>query len=152
MLSATAVAIERFAALLWQPGDVREVRIPGYRRSAASGYFDDPALLARAAAAFDGQPNIYLTLNPLAPALLARVANRIKPAQRNTTADPDIIERRWLLVDIDPKRPAGISSTDAEREAAHEMARAIVLHLRDSAGWPMPLTFMSGTTRWTTTT
>ncbi len=46
----------RFLALLWQPDDVREVRIP--RRNAygqtASGYFSSPESDATALAAWDG--------------------------------------------------------------------------------------------------
>ena len=45
-----------------------------------SGYFDDHEALARAAEALDADPSvagIYVTLNAVNPALLARRANRI---------------------------------------------------------------------------
>ena len=89
-----------------------------------SGYFDDYAALARAAEALDADPSvagIYVTLNTVNPALLARRANRIKmrlSRKDATTADADIIRRRWFPVDIDPVRPSGVSSTDEEHDAA----------------------------------
>lgn len=56
------------------------------------------------------------------PSLLARATNRILHRAKTTTSDADILRRRWLLFDFDPKRPAGISATDAEHNAA--LARA----------------------------
>ena len=49
---------------------------------------------------------------------LARCSNRIKSRARTTTSDKDIARRRWLLIDCDAVRPADISSTDTEHEAA----------------------------------
>jgi hypothetical protein len=37
-----------------------------------------------------------------------------------TTKDADIICRRWLSVDIDPKRPEGVSATEDEKRAARD--------------------------------
>lgn len=137
---------ERFARLLWAPGDVREVRIPGYDSygSTASGYFDSPQALAEAAARWDGKANVYVTLNPVNPALLARRVNRIdSKVKRDTTADVDVFSRRWIFFDIDPVRPTAISSTDVEKAAAMEVARNLTNHLRD-CGWPEPVTASSG--------
>ncbi len=147
--------IRRFLELLFEPGDVFEVRAPGCRDRpdakyayTCSGYFtfdtldraaDEIAALDRSAVA----PGIYVTLNPVAPALLARSANRIKPRARETTQDKDVVRRRWLLIDIDPVRPAGVSSTDTELALATERARAVADHLTDS-GWPAPIVVMSG--------
>ena len=92
-----------------------------------SGYFDDHEALARAVEALDADPSvagIYVTLNTVNPALLARRANRIKmrlSRKDATTADADIVRRRWFPVDIDPVRPSGVSSTDAEHD---EIGRA----------------------------
>jgi hypothetical protein len=136
--------LRTFLAALWQPGDVREVRIPkNGRRPTAAGWFDDPALLAGAVAGWDGKANLYLTLNPVNPALLARAVNRIDPGAIATTSDADIVERRLLLVDVDPKRPAGISATDDENEAARDVARAVHGYLT-GLGWPAPLVEMTG--------
>jgi hypothetical protein len=138
----TLADLTRFLDLLWQPDDVREVRSPAPRR-VASGYFDDPDRLVAAVAAWDGRANLYLTLNPVRPALLARYANRIEPDARSTTSDADIVERRFLLVDIDPKRPSGISSTTTEQAAARDAARAVRAYLAGQ-GWPGPIVAMTG--------
>lgn len=137
-----------FLNVIWQPGDVREVRIPRYSgMKTASGYFDDVAALVEAVTPWDGRSNVYVTLNPVAPALLARAANRIKDNVTSTTADSDSIERRFLPIDIDPVRPAGISSTDAELEAAHQVARDVTTYLRDQ-GFGLPIAAMSGNGYW----
>ena len=140
-----AASIQGFVELLWQPGDVREVRIPKHNQygSTAAGYFDNPKSLARAAASWDGKANLYITLNPVNTALLARAANRIAAKAETTTSDADVIRRRWLFIDIDPNRPALISSTDDECQAARTVLDEVASFL-DSKGWPEPITAMSG--------
>ena len=114
-----------------------------------SGYFDDYKALARAAEALDADPavaGIYVTLNTPNPALLARRANRIKlrlSRKDATTADADIIRRRWFPVDIDPVRPSGVSSTDAEHDAAIAAASRIAAYLAEQ-GFPEPIRADSG--------
>jgi hypothetical protein len=143
---ATPTDLDRFLEVIWRPGDVREARILT-PRGTDSGYFDDPRRLAAAVAPYDGRHNVYLTLNPVAPALLARAANRIRPGSRSTTADRDVLERRWLPIDIDPVRPADISASEAERELALQTARDVYGYLRER-GWPDPVTAMSGNGYW----
>jgi len=133
--------------LLHNPGSVLEIRIPepvtGYP---LSGYFDNPAAAAKAAAAHSGKAAaVYVTLNPVAGDLLARSANRVKTVGRKgaTTTDKEITRRRWFPIDFDPVRPAGISSTDAERDAALAKARAVRNWLA-VCGWPAPVFADSG--------
>ena len=110
--------------LLLEPGGVAELRAIGRDGRIASGYFDDPERLAERAEALDDSreySGVYVTLNPVDPALLARRANRVatRLGKRDaTTADADILRRRWLPVDLDPVRPSGVSSTDDEHRAA----------------------------------
>jgi hypothetical protein len=82
-------------------------------------------------------------LNPVLPALLARSANRIVDRADKTTTDAEIVQRDWLLVDVDRIRPGGISSTDEELACAHEVLSKAVAFLRKQ-GWPEPITAMSG--------
>jgi len=137
--------LQHFLALLWKPGEVREIRIPKHNTygHTASGYFDTPEKLAAAIRRWDGRANIYLTLNPVNPALIARATNRIVEKAEKTTADVDIVQRRWLMLDIDAKRPSGISSTDTELEAARQLLEAVTFYL-DHQGWPAPIKVMSG--------
>jgi hypothetical protein len=134
--------IARSLRVFVRPGEVVEVRIPR-RRGAASGYFDDLQELARAAAGRQGSAGIYFVLNPVNPALLARACNRVKPDAEYTTSDRDVTARRWLFLDFDSPRPAGISSTDAEHEASLWRARECRDWLR-ARGWPAPVTADSG--------
>jgi hypothetical protein len=88
--------------------------------------------LVREATKLSGSvPGVYVTLNPVKRDLLARASNRVQPYAKFTTSDPDIATRRWLPIDLDPIRPAGISSTETEHEAALEAGRATVVWLRE---------------------
>ena len=140
--------IRRAVALLAPPDGVVEVRAlaDGVTHS---GYFDDHDLFAEQVEALDADPavaGIYVTLNDVNPALLARRANRIKmrlSRKDATTADADIIRRRWFPVDIDPVRPSGVSSTDAEHAAALAAAERIAAYLEEQ-GFPVPVRADSG--------
>ena len=141
---ATHIPTAEFVRALWQPGDVREVRIPKYGgRGVAAGYFDDLDLLLGQVDQWDGKANVYVTLNPVDRALLARATNRIAKGATSTTSDTNIVRRRWLLVDVDPVRPADISSTKEEAEAARALALAVRDYLH-GLGWPQPMVGMSG--------
>ena len=142
---SVTVDILRFVELLWRPGDVREVRIPKYNKygHTASGYFDSPESLAESAAKWDGKANLYFTLNPVNPALMARASNRIADKAETTSADVDVIRRRSLFIDIDPDRPSGISSTEDERQAARLVLDEVVSFL-DNKDWPQPIVAVSG--------
>ncbi len=100
--------------------------------------------MAKAAMALSGKAEgVYFTLNPVNPALLARADNRVKPYAKHTTNDADILRRRWLPLDFDPKRPAGVSSTDQEHRLALERA----IECREwlsCMGWPEPIMADSG--------
>jgi hypothetical protein len=112
-----------------------------------AGYFDKRETLAKALAAPNGHyPALYVTLNPVNPSLLARAANRIRQRVKRTTADKDIAALPWLLIDCDAVRPAEISSTDAEHDAALERARQIRSELGEE-GWPAPILADSATAR-----
>ena len=124
---------------------VFEIRIPkAGRHRTIRGYFNDVETAAKAAAAWSGKvPAVYLTLNPVNPALLARASNRLETYAETTTSDADILSRRWLLVDFDPKRPAGISASAPEHAAALKLTEAVREWLHD-CGWPDPIVADSG--------
>ena len=110
--------IRRALAVLYQPGDVVELRALDVGGKTVAGYFDDHAKLAEAAAKLSGSAaGVYVVLNEFTPALLARSANRLTTGPKTLTRDTNIIRRRYLPIDIDAKRPSGISSTDAEHDA-----------------------------------
>ena len=142
-----AAVIEPWLRVLVEPGQVVELRalnVPQKygRPTTQFGYFDSDSLnvMAREAAnlTVGNATGVYWTLNPVNPDLVARAANRIRLAKSDeTTSDRDVIRRRWLLIDADPKRPAGISASDDEKEHARQVAVAVDAFLFD-AGWPAP--------------
>ncbi|MFQ6044524.1 MAG: hypothetical protein ACE5PV_27035, partial [Candidatus Poribacteria bacterium] len=89
-----------------------------YVGKTVSGYYDDYAKLVKDIQPFDGKASIYVTINPVKPALLARYNNRLEYNASHTTSDDDILIDLWFPYDVDPIRPADISSTDAELETA----------------------------------
>ena len=127
-----------------EPGQVVEIRIPNTNHATVSGYFTDFGKLAQHTAHYSGKgPGVYVRLNPVNPALMARTTNRVKEYARETTADKDILKRRWFPIDFDAVRPAGISSTDAEHELALDRARTCREWL-GSQGWTEPIFADSG--------
>ncbi len=136
--------IRRTVSSLYEPGDVVEVRAFNEAGWTRSGYFDDYDLLASAAAGLDREGwQVYVTLNPVNAALLARASNRVKDRPKATTSDRDVAWRRWLLVDIDPVRPSGVSATGEEKLAARLKAAEVEDYLREK-GWPQPIVADSG--------
>jgi len=127
--------------LFFRPGEVCEIRSYGLSRTnpawegfaagegLVSGYFDNAEDFGRAAEALDqaGARGVYFTLNPVIPDLLARCSNRLQAATAKSiaTSDKDVACIRWLPLDFDPVRPKGISSTDAELEAACRLAAEV---------------------------
>ena len=141
------------ALKLWfQKGDVFEIRVldavtRAYQRPhIESGYFDYDHIdnVPDAISHISSFKGVYVTVNPVNPDLLCRAVNRVRTAGREpTTSDADVLRRRWLLIDCDPKRVSGIPSSDAE----HELARQKAIEIRDgfqSIGWPEPILTDSG--------
>lgn len=131
--------------LLYRGDDVVELRIPKTTRGTVSGYFNDMEKLIVAAAEYSGEvPGIYITLNPVNPQLLARANNRLERYTNWTTSDADILCRRWLAIDVDAVRPAGISSTEEEHKLAITRSVQIRDYLREQLGWALPILGDSG--------
>jgi len=104
-----------------------------------SGYFDDAAALVSSLGSLRTATGIYITVNPVNAALLARANKRLRKAGKGeTTADTDVVRRRWLLIDADAVRPAGISASDEEHALAIDRAGEIQRHLQEEK-WPEPL-------------
>jgi P4 family phage/plasmid primase-like protien len=141
---ADTAEIRQALELLLAPDSVAELRCPKTKERTGSGYYDDPACMASKATALSGTvPGVYVTLNPVQPDLLARRVNRFEFWAKDTTTDENILSRRWLPLDFDPVRVSGISSTDAEHEAALTRARECQAELT-AQGWPEPVLGDSG--------
>jgi len=138
--------IKRGISLLFSPGDVVEVRIVKTDKfGTVSGYFNDFDAMAQAIFEADQKylpDGIYYTLNEVNPRLLGRSCNRLRERCDLTTSDKDILSRRWLPIDCDPVRPAGVSSSDEEHEAA--LARARLIAAERPKDWGEPILADSG--------
>ena len=135
--------ILRTVQILRRPGEVAEIRAFS-GRGTTSGYFNDYRELAKCVAELDDRGyQVYMTLNPVVPALLARSENRLEPRPKATTTDADIAKRVWLPVDLDPVRPSGISASDSEKEVVALRAFEIRGYLAEK-GWSEPLEADSG--------
>ena len=144
--------IVRALTLWFQPGDVFEIRALGAttgmntRPHTESGYFDfeHAAEAADAIGKIRSADGVYVTINPVKRDLLARAVYKLRFGKDlQTTADGNIVRRRWMLVDCDPVRESGIASTDAE----HDLAIGKAKEIRDglaSLGWPSPVLTDSG--------
>lgn len=85
---------------------------------------------------------VYCTLNPCQNALLGRANNRLKVV-KSRTSDKEIAAIKHLLIDVDPRRPSGISASPAEIKEAAELSNLIYKELT-ARGWPKPLCAHSG--------
>lgn len=122
--------IAAWLPLFFGPDDVLEIRALGVGRPGrkVAGWMtaaNVPAM-ARSIAAVANEPgaSVYFTPHRLNPVVLQRARNvlvEVGPRLR-LTADADVLERRYLLIDVDPVRPAGVSATDAEKSHAREVA------------------------------
>ncbi len=144
--------------LFFVPGEVVEIRAfdlqgknkawDGWSRGSVFGYFDDPERFAEGAASLNaaGAGSVFYTANPCNPDLLARANNRLiaHDNKRPSTSNPNIACIRWLLIDLDPQRPGGISSSNSELEATQLVARSIVHYLENRHGWPKGVQALSG--------
>ena len=138
--------------LLFKDGDTLEIRALGAvlykeRTGTKYGYFNDLETAAYAAAAISdrGAKGVYVTLNPVNEALIARTNNKIKTAGKDTslTTDKDTARRAWLPIDIDVERGSGISASEKERAAARKIGRSVWEYLQ-AEGFPDPIMADSG--------
>ena len=76
--------------------------------------------------------NIYIVMNPIIPTFTG-----------NAVKDEDISYRDLLLIDIDRADKKKVPATDAEVEAAKQLAEVVMGYLAAN-DWPEPIRVMSG--------
>jgi len=133
-------------SLFHQEDDVIEVRVIGEKNY--SGYYKDVENLIRDIEPIDNLngEQIYFTLNTINPDCYGRSQNeRLSYMGKTTptTSDNDIVGRKWIMIDLDPKRPAGTSSTNEQVEKAHLKAVEVYKFLKAN-GFSEPVVAMSG--------
>lgn len=136
--------VQKAIEILFPEGVTTEVRVPKSRKyGTISGYFDNRAKMSTEISELSGHAGVYYVMNPVNPALLARAFNVIQTHADLTTTDDQIVKRNWLLIDFDAKRPAGISSSNLEKELAFDTMVEVFEWLKEQ-GWPAPVSADSG--------
>lgn len=111
-----------------------------------SGYYHSIDNIIRDITPICDYPNmqLYFVMNSINEACYDRQQHETlvrKP--KNTTSDNDIEGRFFLLLDFDPKRPSGVSSTNEELELAHKKALDVFRFLKQQ-GFSQPIVTQSG--------
>lgn len=130
---------------MFEEGDLFEVRvIPGNKKKPLSGYFKDVNELMQAFTKVDMRnANVYVTLQKLDGALFSRAQSNHFLLNATATSDSDVVGYQWLFIDLDPVRPTGISSTDAELQLSFDLAKRVAKYMSD-IGFEEPVKAMSG--------
>jgi hypothetical protein len=122
-------------SLFIRPDEPVELRFLGVERPGRvhAGWMtlaDAPAVASKVAAMADRSEGVYFTPQRLRPEVLSRSPRghfgnvvRVKGGETKPrlTHDDDVSERRYLLIDIDPKRPPNVCATNAEKAAAEDL-------------------------------
>ena len=112
----------------------------------ASGYFTSADKLIEELTRINARSgvNIYLTLNSINHSCYSRQQrDKFVEYASPTTSDSDIESYEWLMIDLDPVRASGTSSSDEELEYAKKKANEIHKYLF-KRGFYSPVVALSG--------
>ena len=140
--------------------ELRALHVGGRGRTFA-GWFDGEHLhdMARHALALARQAaGVYFTPNPVSPILAAKRLNRVLDVHKGfaLTHDSDVVERRYLVIDLDPARlhfdpvtdaylpTQDVPTTARELAFALRVARGFIRPFLADLGFPDPVTMLSG--------
>ena len=127
-----------------------EIRLLG--KNPYSGYFCDvetlikalKPLLSDSSTQYYGNMQAYFTLNEINEDLYSREQrDQFVKKPKATTTDGDIVRRKFVMIDLDPTRAAGISASDEEFERAHLKAVDVYRYLI-KCGFKEPMITTSG--------
>ena len=127
---------------IFKPEGVIEVRsMSGYT---FSGYFRDREKLISELARHDDK-TWYFVMNEINEGCYRREQNEriLSKKGLKTTGDNEITAIKWILIDADPERATGVSSTDAEKAKALETIKRVYKYLRQE-GFSDPVVCDSG--------
>lgn len=123
-----------------------EVRIigKGNRKRIISGYFTDVDTLIKQFDTIDPRAtNMYITINKVNDDCYAREQHDCFRQTDANTHDHEIDAYEWLFIDLDPKRVAEVSSSEAELEAARILSDKVYSYM-SNLGFKEPVRAMSG--------
>lgn len=137
--------IRKTIALMKPNGQLFEVRIIYENKKMLSGYFTDAdTLIKELKKQNTNEGNVYFTLATINDACYSRSQrNKFEFNAKTTTSDNDVIGYDWLMVDLDPIRPAGTSSSDEQIQEAKNVANDIYFFMKN-LGFSNPIKCFSG--------
>lgn len=127
-------------------GELFEVRcLEANGKRVSSGYFRDiENMIEQLCRLNSSDSNIYITLNDIKQECYSREQrDRFITNTKVQTSDNDICGYEWLFIDVDPKRPAGVSSTDEQLNQAKTTGNKVYVFMK-TLGFNEPVTAMSG--------
>ena len=127
---------------VFKPNGIVEIRT--FNNFVKSGYFQDRENLVKQILANDSD-TWYFVMNEIDEACYSREQSEkiLSKKGLKTTSDREIKGIDWILIDADPKRATGVSSTDEEKEKALIQLRHIYAYLR-KVGFSEPVVCDSG--------
>lgn len=122
--------IRKWHKIFKRDDELFEIRLLGDKTY--SGYFYDVEQAIEALKPYDTW-NIYFSVNEVKRACASRSQyGRFQQVKGTATSKQDIEHRWYLPIDVDCERPSGVSSTDAEKELAHQKAGAVYRFLKEN--------------------
>lgn len=136
--------IYKWWSVFHEEGEITEIRSFG-GKSNFSGYYKDVENAIRDIEYLEAKQDlqVYFIINAIKDDCYGRVQRERLVPNAKTTSDSEIVGRKWLMIDLDPKRTAGISSSNEELEFARRKAHDVFRFLRDN-GFNDPVVCMSG--------
>ena len=129
--------------LLHGEDDIVEIRSIS-PKPVISGYFRVGSDRLQGELARYPRRTFYQTMNPVKSECYSRMQHeRLMEHPNETTTDADIKGYEWILIDADPVRASGVSSSDAEKDAARRVAGRVMLKLM-AMGFEEPIVADSG--------
>lgn len=138
--------IRKAISILKPMEELFEVRIITAGGGNASGYFRnmDVCVSALKSVHVNENSNVYITLNGIKDECYSRQQrDRFIRNAKPTTTDSDIEGYTWLMVDIDPVRAAGTSSSEGQIVLAKEKGNEVYQFMRQT-GFEDPIVAFSG--------
>lgn len=136
--------IHKWWSIFHTEGEITEIR--SFGNASFSGYYTNLENAIRDIEALEKKVDqqIYFVINHIRQDCYGRVQReRLVMRPAHTTSDDEIVARKWIMIDLDPKRAAGTNSSNEELEYAHQKALD-VYHFLKNNGFEEPVVCMSG--------
>lgn len=138
--------IRKTVHALKNDGDLFEIRcLEANGKKVSSGYFHDTETMVKQLCKLNPtESNIYIVLNDIKQECYSREQrDYFVVNSKIQTSDNDIVGYDWLFIDVDPRRPSGISSTEEQLRYAKCIGNKIYSFMRN-LGFNEPVGAMSG--------